>query len=512
MNTLALVPKPQSVRAGEGAFHITNQTVIVAVGDAVPVAELLGELLRAPTGFHLPVVAEGAGSLQLLLRDGYPEESYQLHVEEGCLTLEAGNQSGLFRGLQTVRQLLPVEIESRQAVHGVTWAIPALTIEDAPRFGWRGLHLDVARHFFDVNVVKKFIDVMALYKFNVFHWHLTDDQGWRIEIKQYPKLTEIGSQRSETPIPANRHQGDGKPYNGFYTQDEIREVVAYAAARSIIIVPEIEMPGHALAALASYPELGCVGSGYAPWTKWGIADDVFCAGKEEVFAFLEDVLTEVLELFPSEFIHVGGDECPKERWENCPHCQARIKAEGLADEHELQSYFIQRMEKWLNAHGRRLIGWDEILEGGLAPNATVMSWRGSQGGIDAANAGHDVVMTPTTHCYLDYYQSEDTDNEPAAIGEYLPLERVYQYQPIPLDIDPAKAHHVLGGQGNVWSEYLPSGAQVEYMVYPRAAALAEILWSYPTERNFEDFFIRMSQQQARLEFLGVNYRKLRRGD
>jgi hexosaminidase len=363
---------------------------------------------------------------------------------------------------------------------------------------------------YPVPFIKKFVDLLALHKYNIFHWHLTDDQGWRIEIKQYPKLTEIGSQRAATPIPADRRQLDGKPYGGYYTQEEIKAVVTYAQERFITVVPEIEMPGHAVAALASYPELGCRGAGYEVRTTWGIAKDVFCAGNDAVFTFLENVLTEVLALFPSEYIHVGGDECPKDRWQECPKCQARIQAEGLADEHELQSYFIQRIERWLNAQGRRLIGWDEILEGGLAPNATVMSWRGSQGGIEAANAGHDVVMSPTTHCYFDYYQSQDQANEPPAIGGFLPLEKVYSFNPLPEEIAPDQAHHILGGQGNVWTEYLPRQEQVEYMTYPRATALAEVVWSEPARRDYDDFLARLEPHLRRLASLKVNYRQLDR--
>ncbi len=361
-----------------------------------------------------------------------------------------------------------------------------------------------------VAFIKKFIDLMALHKYNVFHWHLTEDQGWRIEIKQYPKLTTVGARRAATPIPADRTQSDGKPYDGYYTQEEIKAVVAYAQERFITVVPEIEMPGHAVAALTSYPELGCRGEGYEVRTTWGIAKDVFCAGNEAVFTFLENVLSEVLELFPSEYIHIGGDECPKDRWQECPKCQARLQAEGLADEHELQSYFIRRIEGWLDAQGRRLIGWDEILEGGLAPNATVMSWRGSQGGIDAANAGHDVVMSPTTHCYFDYYQAEDQASEPSAIGGFLPLERVYSLNPIPADIAPDKAHHVLGAQGNLWTEYIPTEAQADYMTYPRATALAEVAWSEPAGRDYADFLARLATHLGRLDRLGVKYRPLDR--
>jgi hexosaminidase len=507
MSIATLIPQPQSLTAGAGQFTISPETVIIAAGDAVQVAELLATQLRSATGYDLPIKAEGENAITLALIEGEKSEGYNLTVTENAINIEATSGIGLVYCVQTLRQLLPVAVESSEVVD-IQWQVPAVTITDAPRFSWRGLHLDVGRHCFDVAFIKKFIDLMVLYKFNTFHWHLTEDQGWRIEIKKYPKLTEIGSIRAETPIPANRNQGDGKPYGGFYTQDEIREVVAYATERYITVVPEIEMPGHAVAALASYPEFGCVGKDYQVRTRWGIAEDVFCAGKESVFTFLEDVLTEVLDLFPSEFIHIGGDECPKVRWKVCPDCQARIKAEGLADEHELQSYFIQRMEKWLNARGRRLIGWDEILEGGLAPNATVMSWRGSQGGIDAANAGHDVVMSPTTYCYFDYYQSEDKEAEAPAIGGYLPLQHVYAFEVIPADIDPAKAHHVLGGQGNVWTEYIPTSEQVEYMTYPRALALAEAVWTYPAERNFDEFRSRLARHLPRLDALNVNYRKL----
>jgi hexosaminidase len=512
MSTISIIPQLQSMEVGEGNFTISEDTIIIAADECKPIAEFLAELLRLATGFDLPVVKKGEVGIKFVLQEGENSEAYNLLVTEIDVTISASSVAGLFYGVQTLRQLLPTAIEKDNVDEDVTWTIPVVTIEDAPRFSWRGLHLDVARHFFDVAFIKKFIDLMALYKLNTFHWHLTEDQGWRIEIKQYPKLTEIGAQRAETPLPENRHQGDGVPYGGFYTQDEIREVVAYAAKRSITVIPEIEMPGHAVAALTSYPELGCVGEGYAVRTTWGIAKDVFCAGKEDVFTFLENVLTEVLELFPSEFIHIGGDECPKDRWEKCPDCQERMKAEGLKNEYELQSYFIHRMEKWLNERGRRLLGWDEILEGGLAPNATVMSWRGSQGGIDAANAGHDVVMSPNSNCYFDYYQGEDQEAEPPAIGGYVSLERAYQFQPIPKDIDPEKAHHILGGQGNIWTEYIPTSEHVEYMTYPRAIALAEVVWSYPEKRDFPAFRMRLNQHLERLNQLKVNYRQARNDD
>lgn len=506
MSKISIIPKPAFVEVGDSTYTLSAETAIVANEETHALAELVASLLRPATGFEFPIVGISENAIRLTLDDGEESASYQLTVAESGVNITSTSVEGLFYGVQSVRQLLPEHIESNEPVDNINWSIPFVVIKDEPRFAWRGLHLDVSRHFFGVDFIKKFIDLMALYKFNIFHWHLTEDQGWRIEIKQYPKLTEIGSKRKETPIPENPQRGDGKPYGGYYTQDEIREVVAYATERAITIVPEIEMPGHALAALASYPELGCVGESYEVSTTWGIFSDVFCAGKDSVFTFLENVLTEVLDLFPSKFIHIGGDECPKERWEVCPNCQARIEAEGLKDEHELQSYFIRRIEKWLNEKGRRLVGWDEILEGGLAPNATVMSWRGSQGGIDAANAGHDVVMSPNTTCYLDYYQSENTEAEPAAIGGYISLEKAYLFEPIPADIVPEKAHHIIGGQGNVWTEYMPTKEQVEYMTYPRSIALAEILWTYPDEPNFAEFSTRLGNHLPRLSRLNLNYR------
>ncbi|MAS38320.1 MAG: beta-N-acetylglucosaminidase [Anaerolineaceae bacterium] len=510
MNQPAIIPQPRSLATGSGAFEVNADTRIIADSALASTAGHFADWLRGATGFALPVEAAGdnaANTIRLVVDPAADtgEEGYQLTVTADQIEVRAADTAGVFYGTQTLRQLLPVAVESDSPVSGVSWVVPALTIQDGPRFRWRGLHLDVGRHLFPVAFIKKYIDLMALYKLNTFHWHLTEDQGWRIEIKQYPKLTEVGAWREASPYPADRTKLDGQRYGGFYTQDEVREIVAYAQARSITVVPEIEMPGHAVAALASYPELGCVGEGYKVRTYWGIADDVYCAGNEDVYTFLENVLTEVLDLFPSEFIHIGGDECPKVRWEVCPKCQAKIKQEGLKDEHELQSYFIRRMEKFLNDKGRRLIGWDEILEGGLAPNATVMSWRGAKGGIEAASAGHDVVMTPNTHCYFDYYQAEDTENEPPAIGRYLPLDHVYMFNPtdgVPAD----KAHHVIGGQGSVWTEYLPTSELVEYMAYPRTLALAETVWSDLDERDYDEFSARLQQHLKRLDKLNVNYR------
>ena len=385
--------------------------------------------------------------------------------------------------------------------------VGATEIQDAPRFPYRGMHLDVGRHFFGPDFVKRYIGMLARYKINRFHWHLTEDQGWRIEIERYPRLTQVAAWRSETHVGHARepYNGDGQRYGGFYTKDEIREIVAYAQERYVTIVPEIEMPGHSLAALAAYPELACTEGPFEVATTWGIFEDIYCP-QEETFEFLEGVLTEVMELFPGEYIHIGGDEAPKARWEESPVAQAVIEREGLEDEDELQSWFIRRIERFLNANGRRLIGWDEILEGGLPPNAAVMSWRGTAGGIEAARQGHDVVMTPTSHLYFDYYQSEDRDQEPLAIGGYLPLERVYSFDPVSADLSSEEARHVLGAQGNVWTEYIETADHVEYMVFPRLFALAEVVWSSPESRSFDSFSQRLGWHLSRLDALGVGYR------
>jgi hexosaminidase len=414
------------------------------------------------------------------------DEGYSLIVNASGINIKAATDAGAFYAQKTLNQLI-----ATPSVDG----IPFCEIEDHPRYRWRGIMVDVGRHVFSVDYIKRFIDLLASYKFNILHWHLTEDQGWRIEIKKYPRLTEIG---------AWRENADGTRYGGFYTQDQIREVVAYATTRHITVVPEIELPGHALAALAAYPELSCTGGPFKITDKWGVYEDVYCAGKEATFTFLQDVLTEVLDLFPSLFIHIGGDECPKKRWEVCPACQARIKAEGLHDEHELQSYFVKRFDKFLTEHGRRLIGWDEILEGGLAANAAVMAWRNPQGAINAAKAGHDVVMSPVTHCYLDYYQSK-SPNQPKAIGGFLPIETVYEFDPTPADMTAEDARHILGGQGNIWTEYMPTEQQVDYMAWPRAIALSEALWSTKTQRDFQSFMNRLPTHLDQLRSLGVNY-------
>ncbi len=497
VETPALVPQPQLLRREAGVFVLDSGTRINMSGGSPAAATPCADVLRAATGLPLPLVQDElpGNCLHMKLAPDMDSEGYQLRVTPEMVQLLAGDEAGLFCGTQTLRQLLPAE--------GMP-AFPCLSIEDGPRFRWRGLHLDVGRHLYPPDFLRKTLDLMALHKLNRFHWHLTEDQGWRLEIKGWPQLTEVGAWRAASPLPADRHTLDGRRYGGFYSQAEARALVNYALERHIIIVPEIEMPGHAQAALASYPHLGCLGEGYDVRCHWGISDEVFCAGNDAVFDFLESVLLEVMAIFPGEFIHIGGDECPKTRWQACPKCQVRIQREGLRDEHELQSWFIRRVERFLNGHGRRLIGWDEILEGGLAPGATVMSWRGSAGGIAAASAGHDVVMSPNTHCYFDYYQREDWESEPPAIGGYVPLERVYDFDPV-AGIDPARQSHVLGGQGNVWTEYMPTSDQVEYMTWPRAAALAETLWTAPPMLDYGDFRRRLRGHLPRLAGQGVNY-------
>jgi hexosaminidase len=507
-NVLSLVPVPVSVEPLPGKFLIDGRTSIAVDVNAPPLREIgkfLVSRLRKSTGYPLPLDtgASQRVSPNMIFLSIPPSKSvmgegaYELTVAKTGVRITAGGTAGAFYALQTLFQLLPPEFEYGAPVYGVAWEVPCVKIRDAPRFTWRGMHLDVGRHFFGKKFVEEYIDLISRYKFNVFHWHLTEDQGWRMEIKKYPNLTSIGSWRKET-------LGDGQPHGGFYTQDDVREVVAYARERCVTIVPEIEMPGHSTAALAAYPGLSCTGGPFEVQTKWGVHEDVYCPGNDRTFEFLQDVLTEVMDLFPGQFIHIGGDECPKTRWKVCPRCQARMKAEGLATEHELQSYFIRRIEKFLNAHGKRLLGWDEILEGGLAPNATVMSWRGIDGGIAAASSGHDVVMTPTSNCYFDYYQG--LTGEPGAIGNYLPLDRVYSYEPVPPGLTPDQARHILGAQGNVWTEYIPDGPKAEYMAFPRACAMSEVVWSPPGKKDFRDFSARMAGQYERLVARGVNVR------
>ena len=508
-----IIPKPASLEWETGVFILNSRTLLqydTRDADWTTVGRYLSDFLGERGVTMPPQTATAPSGIIELTWDGQIEgkEEYRLDVRPGKVRIAAGYPAGAFYGVQSFRQLLPASFENAGKSEPESWEIPSVSIRDLPRFSYRGMHLDVGRHFFPVEFIKKYIDLLALHKFNRFHWHLTEDQGWRIEIKKYPRLQEIAAWRKETLVghySDKPHRFDGQRYGGFYTQDEIREVVRYAAERQITIVPEIELPGHALAALSAYPELACTPGPFEAATKWGVFDDVFCP-KENTFTFLEDVLTEVMDLFPGEYIHIGGDECPKTRWKSCSHCQALIHKEGLKDEHGLQSFFIRRIERFLNSKGRQIIGWDEILEGGLAPNATVMSWRGIAGGIAAAQQGHKVIMTPTTHCYLDYYQAE-AQGEPTAIGGFLPIEKVYHYEPIPEELDAEQAKLVLGAQGNVWTEYMKTSRQVEYMAFPRALALAELTWTPREAKNFDDFTLRLAEHFQRLDALDVNYSK-----
>ena len=521
MSRVTVIPKPAFIEEREGIFHISTDFSIVLDSknrEVWEIGDLVAERFSTVMGFNIPISAmpkEGESIRGLILRLGSTDKSlgqegYELEIQPRTITIEAEEPTGLFYGVQTLFQLYPPEVYSEITVAGADhWDLPCMKIRDLPRYRYRGMHLDVGRHFFPKTFIKRYLDLLALHKVNTFHWHLTEDQGWRIEIKKYPKLTEVGAYRKETLVGHFRdrpHQFDGRRYGGFYTQEDIREIIQYAEKRYITIIPEIEMPGHSLAAIASYPELSCTGGPFEVGTLWGVKQDVYCAGNDKVFEFLEDVLTEVIALFPSEYIHIGGDECPKDRWKVCPKCQNRIKQEGLKDEHELQSYFIKRIEKFLLSKGKRLIGWDEILEGGLAPEATVMSWRGTKGGIEAAKQGHDVIMTPTTHCYFDYYQA-DPETEPLAIGGNLTLKKVYSFEPTPEEFTPEEDKYILGAQGNVWTEYMRTPEYVEYMSVPRMCALAEVVWSPRERRSWKDFRVRLDSHFRRLDVLGVNYYK-----
>ena len=499
-NQISIVPYPTVMEIKEGAFDLNDKTVLV-IPDSLEIDSLIALFLqkvRSATGFELRVAMKAPSSNYIEYVQSpncnFNQEGYVLKVNHDRIVIDAATEAGFFYATQTIIQLLPAEIE-KTTVSKATWRVPCVHISDKPRFPWRGMHLDVCRHFIPVEDIKKHLDMMAKYKLNTFHWHLTEDQAWRIEIKKYPRLTEIGSKRTED---------DGTIIQGFYTQEQIREVVEYAKQRCINIVPEIEMPGHALAALAGYPQYSCAGDSFSPRTVWGVEEDVYCAGNDETFVFLEHIIDEVVALFPYEYFHIGGDECPKTRWKNCAKCQKRIRAEGLKDEHELQSYFIKRIEKVLLNHKKKMIGWDEILEGGLAQSAAVMSWRGEQGGIDAALQGHDVVMTPGSHCYLDHYQGS-SKVEPVAIGGYSTLEKVYEYDPVPAMLDDHFKKHVLGTQGNVWTEYMYSPDRVEYFVYPRILALAEVAWTLPLRKDFQDFMQRLNNHFVRMDLKGINY-------
>ncbi|MCU0342827.1 MAG: family 20 glycosylhydrolase [Ignavibacterium sp.] len=485
-----LIPQPKSIVINDGSFIIKPSTKIYYERNTEEIAGYLVQKLKPAIGYDF-VIEEWNGSVKensiiLSLSDNNNDmgkEGYTLVVNSKNVMIEAAQLNGLFYAVQTIRQLLPTQIESGQRVYNIDWRIPAVVIFDKPEFLWRGLNLDCCRHFMTKEFVKRYIDLLAYHKFNTLHWHLTEDQAWRIEIKKYPELTKKGAYRT---------YDDGTVYGGYYTQEDIKEVVEYAASRFINVVPEIEMPGHCTAAISCYPEISCTGGPFDVGTLWGIYYDIYCAGNEKTFHFLEDVISEVVELFPGKYIHVGGDEAPKNRWKECSKCQQRIKDEGLANEHELQSYFIKRMEKFINSKGKQIVGWDEILEGGLAPEATVQSWRGVKGAIDAAKQGHDVIVSPTSHCYFDY---------PVDVTD---MQKVYLFDPVPPELTEDEKRHVLGSEGNMWSEYAPQEL-IDDRLFPRMLALSEVVWTYPSERDFEKFRQRVQELYNRLDLLDVSY-------
>ena len=505
-----IVPRPASTTlpATPGQFTLSPSTTIVLEGSGMENSvAILNDYLSRFYGFKLKTAKKRPNKNVIALNyerlDNPLPGAYVFNIDKEGVYIAGDNAAGVFYGIQSLIQLLPVPGSQKTSSLSLPW----IAINDNPRFEYRGLHLDVGRHFFSIEFVKKYIDYMALHKLNYFHWHLTEDQGWRIEIKKYPKLTQVGGYRNGTII--GRYPGTGNDntkYGGFYTQQQIKDVIAYAKKRYITIIPEIEMPGHGGAAIAAYPFLSCFpnettkvpfypsaqtiarqakGEKKMVQESWGVFDDVFCAGNDATFTFLQDVLSEVIALFPATYIHIGGDECPKANWKRCPKCQERMKKLGLKDEHELQSYFVQRIEKYINSKGKKMIGWDEILEGGLAPNATVMSWRGEAGGIAAARQNHDVIMTPTTYCYLDYSQTKNEDS--VTIGGYLPLEKVYSYNPVSDSLNEEQAKHILGAQGNVWTEYIGYPSKAEYMIFPRMSALSEVLWTPQDKKDYADF-------------------------
>ena len=500
-----LIPYPRSIEMREGYFVLTAKTGIINLSDKNN-ARLLKHYIEEDININLHE-QRGDNNIFLItnrkLKESLGAEGYRMNISADSIVIEGAENAGVFYGIQTLRQLAA---QNRLA-------IPCMEIFDKPEYEWRDFMLDEARHFKGKVVVKQLLEEMAYLKMNKFHWHLTDDQGWRVEIKKYPRLTEVGSIRNKTMIRKEWDNYDTTPYGGFYTQDELRDMVKYAADLGITIIPEIDLPGHMMAALASYPELGCTGGPYEVSGQWGIRDDVLCVGKEKTFEFIENVLLEIIDIFPSKYIHIGGDECPKIRWEKCPACQARIQKLGLKDdehgkaEHYLQSYTTERIEKFLNEHGREIIGWDEMLEGGLTTNATVMSWRGVAGGVEAAKQGHYAIMTPTAPLYLDYYQSRDTQNEPLAIGGYNPVDMVYNFNPIPESLTEEQAKFILGTQANIWTEYITTPEHLEYMILPRLAALSEVQWDQVENKSYDRFLDNIGHILAIYDVMGLNYAK-----
>ena len=522
-----IVPQPVRVVLQKGSFKAIGASVNCdAAFDAMSRAAVQDFAARMSlvsgkvSSFAVPIgiaASAEAGAIKgfVFIRDtNMDDEEYRIEIGKKAVKIYAAAYNGVLYAITTLKQMLPEAIFGTTPAVDADWHLPCAIIADMPRFAYRGMHLDCSRHFFSVDAVKRYLDIMAVYKLNRFHWHLSDDQGWRIEIRRYPELTLVGGYRSGTMVGRDFNSDDGIRYGGYYTQDQIREVVAYAERLGITVVPEIDLPGHMLAALSAYPWLGCSGGPYEAWHKWGVADEVLCAGKETTYEFLENVLAEVAELFPGEYIHIGGDECPKTEWEKCPDCQAKIAELGLkgdgrfSAEQYLQCYVTARMQSFLATLGKKIIGWDEILEGELAEGATVMSWRGIEGGIEAASHGFDAIMTPTSHCYFDYMQSRDTAKEPVGIGGFVPLEKIYSFEPLE-GIPAGSEKHILGVQANLWTEYIATEEHLQYMLLPRMLALSEVQWCRPENKDFESFRTKLAEHQLKiLDIMGYNYRRL----
>ena len=507
-----VIPMPADVTVNEGYFPVTGAAIACDENMdelSVKAVNRFADALKIVTGKACD--GKGKGEIRFAVNPNLAAEQYAINVTKDGATVEASALNGFVYAIETLKQMLPAAIYGDKKVKA-DWVLPCVSILDQPRFAYRGMHLDPCRHFFSIEETKKYLDVMTAYKLNRFHWHLTEDQGWRMEVKKYPKLTEIGAWRDGTVIKKDWNSNDGIRHGGFYTQEEMKEIVAYAAERGITVIPEIDLPGHMVAALAAYPELGCTGGPYEVWKRWGISPDILCAGNEKIYTFLEDVFTELMDIFPSEYIHIGGDECfPRGEaypWDSCPKCAALMKKLGIKKgpeaKHYLQNYVTARVQKFLNDHGRKIIGWDEILEGDLAEGATVMSWRGTKGGIKAASMGFDVVMTPTDYAYFDYYQSKERDKEPFAIGGYLPLEKVYGYEPFD-GMVAGSEDHILGVQANMWTEYIATPEHLEYMLMPRMCAMSEVQWCAADAKDYERFTASLEHTLGMMDAMGVKY-------
>ena len=515
MKKISIIPQPSSIKIKPGYIYLKKLKGIMIIENSerlVKIANIFKKFLYPISNLEvLPWDKNSDKYLKIIIRNNnIKENGYNLTIDaESGIVLEASTEKGLYYGFQTFRQLAPVELEKKESSN--TIKIRNCSIEDSPKFQYRGMHLDVSRHFFDIDFIKTYIDMIALHKMNFFHWHLTDDNGWRIEIEQYPDLSKKSAYRVDRERQPWRDwapilPGEKPTYGGFYSKDEIKEVVQYASERYVTIIPEIEMPAHTSAVFAAYPEFSCKGKrlNVVPGSYWPTID-IFCAGNDSVFSFLENILTEIIELFPGEYIHIGGDEADKTFWKTCKKCQRRINEENLKNEEELQSYFIKRIEKFILKKNKKLVGWDEILEGGLAPSATVMSWRGTKGGVEAAKAGHNVIMCPTSHCYFDYYQTEKDETNKTAFDGYIPLEKVYSFNPVPKELSNKEAKHILGGQGNLWTEFVKTPERAQYRVLPRMTALSEVLWTGSNTNSYKNFFRRLQYLEKRFKILNWNH-------